>query len=101
MGGSDKGYDYDSIFSCCHNVKEIITFGEMGEKIKQTAIKNDFDSIVSFQRMRDATLYAMSIAKAGDTILLSPACASFDEFSSYKERGNRFVEIIKEQNEEN
>lgn len=101
LGGSDKGYDYDSIFSYCHNVKEIVTFGEMGEKIKQTAIKNDFDSIVSFQRMRDATLYAISIAKAGDTILLSPACASFDEFSSYKERGNRFVEIIKEQNEEN
>ena len=101
LGGSDKGYDYDCIFNHCHNVKEIVTFGEMGEKIKQTGIKNDFDSIVTLKKMKDATLYAMSVARDGDTVLLSPACASFDEFSSYKERGDRFVEIIKEQNEEN
>ncbi len=101
LGGSDKGYTYDNIFEHCYNVRQIITFGDMSEKIKQCAIENNFENVISFKHMNDAVKYAISIAKNGDVVLFSPACASFDEFHSYDERGNKFIEIVKEINEEN
>ncbi len=101
LGGSDKGYVYDDIFEHCYNVRQIITFGDMAEKIKQCAIENNFDAVISFKHMSDAVKYATEIAKSGDVVLFSPACASFDEFCSYDERGNKFIEIIKELNEKN
>ncbi len=96
LGGSDKGYDYDEIFEHTQHTKTILTFGQMGEKIKQTAQKSGFNDVLSFKKMSDATLYAISIARSGDVVLLSPACASYDEFSSYAERGDSFAKIVAE-----
>ena len=100
LGGSDKGYKYDDIFKHVNNVKEIVTFGAMSEKIKNTAIENQFDCVISFSSLKQAIYYAKKVAKDGDTVLLSPSCASFDEFSSYAERGEFFTRLVKEQNEE-
>lgn len=96
LGGSDKGYSYDEIFTKCSHVKQIVTFGEMSEKIKLCAIANKFEEVISFKTLKEATLHARSIARSGDIVLLSPACASFDEFKSYAERGDEFAKIIKE-----
>lgn len=99
LGGSDKGYSYDEIFSYTQNVKNIITFGEMNDKIYLCAKKHNFDFIVKYDKFFDAVSFAKKISKKGDVVLLSPACASFDEFSSYKQRGDEFKKIIKGENE--
>lgn len=99
LGGSDKGYVYDSIFSHTKNVKQIITFGAMAKQIEDCAIKNSYKNTKSFETLHNAVVFAKQIAKKGDVVLLSPACASFDEFESYKQRGEKFLEYVKEDNE--
>ena len=71
-----------------------ILFGNVGKKIiKLFKLYNK--KFVYCKTLKLATEYAISIASKGDTVLLSPACASFDEFSSYEERGNFFKDLIK------
>ncbi len=94
LGGSDKGYDYSCIFDNVYCVKKIVAFGEMGDKIVECAINHNYANIAKFSTLKDATQYAISIALAGDIVLLSPACASFDEFSSYAERGDVFCKLV-------
>ena len=96
LGGSDKGFKYDDIFKHTSHVKMILTFGEMAEKIKQTAINCGYKEVLSFKNMEDAVIYAISIARSKDVVLLSPACASYDEFNGYAERGERFAKIVAE-----
>ena len=95
LGGSDKGYQYDEIFKYCTFVKHIVTFGEMNQKIKKSALDNNFYNVSSFNTLNEAVKYSKQIAKSGDVVLLSPACASFDEFKSYSHRGDMFLEYIK------
>ena len=95
LGGSDKGYEYDSIFKYCTFVKHIVTFGQMNKKIKTCAQNNNFFNVTNFDTLKYAVLFAKQIAQKGDVILLSPACASFDEFKSYSHRGEMFLEYIK------
>ena len=96
LGGSDKGYEYNSIFKHTQHTKMILTFGEMGEKIKQTAISQGYTDVLSFKKMNEAVIYAISLARTNDVVLLSPACASYDEFNSYAERGDSFAKIVAE-----
>lgn len=95
LGGSDKGYEYDDIFKNDGNVKSFIVFGEVKEKLKETAKRYSI-SVKDFDNMEDAVIYSTQIATSNDVVLLSPASASFDEFSSYKERGEKFAQIIKD-----
>lgn len=92
LGGSDKGLDFSPIFTE-HKIKTTIAFGETLESIESAQKNTNFITAKNFD---DACQTAFNLAKAGDTILLSPACASFDEFSSYEERGERFKKNIKE-----
>ncbi|PKM49806.1 MAG: UDP-N-acetylmuramoyl-L-alanine--D-glutamate ligase [Firmicutes bacterium HGW-Firmicutes-7] len=94
-GGMDKGSDYgDWIRSFNQKVKSLILFGETKEKIKESAILNGFDSIIIVNTLEEAVLKAANIAKEGDSVLLSPACASWDMFKSYEERGDLFKKLI-------
>ena len=95
LGGSDKGYQYDSIFRYCTFVKHIITFGEMNQKIKKCALNNNFFNVTNFDTLNQAVQFSKKIAIKGDIVLLSPASASFDEFRSYSHRGEMFLEYIK------
>ena len=93
LGGQGKNAPYDSIFQ--HPLKEAVTFGEEGEKI--SAIANRYNiQTANFKHFDDAVIYACGRGEVGDVILLSPACSSFDEFSSYKERGEKFKELVLE-----
>lgn len=96
LGGKSKGESYSSLL---HEIdgkcKAVFVFGEAREKIKSelcgTAVP-----ILLYDSMCDAALAALSGAMPGDTLLLSPASTSFDEFSSFEERGNKFKAIIKD-----
>ena len=94
LGGSDKGYSYDVIFENLCSTKAIIAFGGVREKIIDCAMQHNYQDIYEATNLRVATLLAKDISKSGDIVLLSPANASFDEFSSYAVRGEIFKEIM-------
>ncbi|MGB5554312.1 MAG: UDP-N-acetylmuramoyl-L-alanine--D-glutamate ligase, partial [Flavobacteriaceae bacterium] len=95
VGGVDKGNDYKELMPLVREkVKAIICLGLDNEKIKDT-FGNVVDLMVETFAMSEAIKVAYKIAERGDTVLLSPACASFDLFENYEDRGNQFKEAIK------
>lgn len=95
VGGVDKGNDYKPLMPLVREkVKAIICLGLDNEKIKE-AFGNVVDLVVETYAMSEAVKVAYKIAGRGDTVLLSPACASFDLFENYEDRGNQFKEAIK------
>ena len=97
LGGSDKGYKFDSLFkNLPKNVVYITAFGETSKKILDSARKYKFRNIEYAKNLREAVFLLKLNAKPGEIILLSPACASFDQFLNYEERGNVFKKIVEE-----
>ena len=90
VGGRDKDLDFDELFSALpESVTEIIAMGESAESIRKSADKLHFERPLYLVRcLSDAVQKAAECS--ADTVLLSPCCASFDEFKSYAERGERF-----------
>ena len=97
LGGKDKGYDYSALFSAIKNlpITQAILYGENRLKLLDGAIKTGYRKITLCDRFSVAVQLARLTAKHGQTVLLSPASASFDEFSGYEERGDRFVEMVR------
>lgn len=93
MGGLDRNIPFDEIASHLKNVKAIFCFGETKEKIKEFALKNQKPVFV-FDTMKEATLKAYEESSSGDVILLSPACASWDQYPDFEKRGLEFKEIV-------
>lgn len=93
LGGRNKDNNFESLFSKNFSAKKILAFGECAKEIKEVAEKYNF-TCEEFEKMEFATRRALEIAQQDDIILFSPACASFDEFSSYSARGQRFKEIV-------
>ncbi|PKP12813.1 MAG: UDP-N-acetylmuramoyl-L-alanine--D-glutamate ligase [Bacteroidetes bacterium HGW-Bacteroidetes-3] len=95
VGGVDKGNDYlDLMPFVREKVKAIICLGLDNRKIMQT-FGNVIDLIVETAGAEEAVKVAYKIAEKGDTVLLSPACASFDLFENYEDRGNKFKEAVR------
>ncbi len=95
VGGVDKGNDYSELMALVHEkVKAIICLGVENKKIVD-AFGNVVDMMVEVDNMHDAVNTARHIAEKGDTVLLSPACASFDLFQNYEDRGNQFKYEVK------
>jgi UDP-N-acetylmuramoylalanine--D-glutamate ligase len=89
-GGVDKGNDYTEIEEKVKkNVKALICLGEDNEKLI-SFFGDKIKTIYSTQDMKDALEKAMHYSKKNDIVLLSPACASFDLFKNYEDRGNKF-----------
>lgn len=95
VGGVDKGNDYKALMPLVREkVKAIICLGMDNEQIKET-FGNVVDLMVETFAMEEAVKVAYKIAERGDTVLLSPACASFDLFENYEDRGNQFKNCVK------
>lgn len=95
VGGVDKGNDYTELMALVHEkVKAIICLGVENKKIID-AFGNVVDMMVEVDNMRDAVNTAKHIAEKGDTVLLSPACASFDLFENYEDRGRQFKDAVR------
>ncbi len=95
VGGVDKGNDYKELFPFINEkVKAIICLGVDNEKLLKTFGKM-VDVIVETQYMSEAVKIAYKIAESGDSVLLSPACASFDLFESYEDRGRQFKNAVR------
>lgn len=95
VGGVDKGNDYDELLPYVNEkVKAIICLGEKNEKIKE-AFSNVIDLIIETKGAEEAVKVAYKIAEKGDVVLLSPACASFDLFDNYEDRGRQFKNAVR------
>ncbi|MFS4456496.1 UDP-N-acetylmuramoyl-L-alanine--D-glutamate ligase [Maribacter sp. 2304DJ31-5] len=95
VGGVDKGNEYKELMPLVREkVKAIICLGTDNSKIKDV-FGNVVDLFVETFAMEEAVKVAYKIAERGDTVLLSPACASFDLFKDYEDRGNQFKNCVK------
>jgi len=94
VGGVDKGNDYSELMSLVREkVKAIICLGVDNKKIID-AFGNVVDVMVEVSNMNDAVRMAQRLTEKGDTVLLSPACASFDLFENYEDRGRQFKAAV-------
>ncbi|TXE09241.1 UDP-N-acetylmuramoyl-L-alanine--D-glutamate ligase [Gelidibacter salicanalis] len=95
VGGVDKGNNYKELFQFVNEkVKAIICLGVDNEKLMET-FGTMVDTVVETQFMSEAVKIAYKLAETGDTVLLSPACASFDLFESYEDRGRQFKDAVR------
>jgi UDP-N-acetylmuramoylalanine--D-glutamate ligase len=96
MGGVDKGNDYQMLRDLVKSkVKAIVCLGKDNHRIHE-AFEDDVEVIVNTFTAEEAVQVAYHLAKKGDTVLLSPACASFDLFKNYEDRGQQFKKAVKE-----
>ncbi|TPG35349.1 UDP-N-acetylmuramoyl-L-alanine--D-glutamate ligase [Flavobacterium pectinovorum] len=94
VGGVDKGNDYNELMSLVREkVKAIICLGVDNRKIIE-AFGNVVDIMVEVNNMSDAVKTAQRLTEKGDAVLLSPACASFDLFENYEDRGKQFKQAV-------
>ncbi len=95
LGGIDKGNDYDSLKDIVQEkVKAIVCMGLDNTRIME-AFKNTTAVMISTASITEAVAAAYHFAEKGDAVLLSPACASFDLFKNYEDRGKQFKEAVK------
>lgn len=95
-GGVDKGNDYNELMPLVREkVKAIVCLGIDNKKLID-AFGNVVDIMVETQSMEEAVKISSKIAEKGDTVLLAPACASFDLFENYEDRGNQFKQAVRQ-----
>ena len=95
VGGVDKGNDYSELFPVVSKkVKAIVCLGKDSKKIIE-AFKDKVATIVETTTMEEAVRSSYYLAKKDETVLLSPACASFDLFSNYEDRGRQFKQAVR------
>lgn len=95
VGGVDKGNDYSELIPLVKDkVKAIICLGTENQKLLD-AFSGVVEQIVEARSAMEAVAYGYRLAKKDETVLLSPACASFDLFENYEDRGNQFKEAVR------
>ena len=95
VGGIDKGNDYSELFPVVRKkVRAIVCLGKDNRKIVES-FKDKVSTIVETASMEEAVRSSYYLAKKGETVLLSPACASFDLFRNYEDRGRQFKQAVR------
>ena len=97
LGGKDKGYEYSKLFAALKGSRVVhaVLYGENRYALLKSAMGSGFDNLTLCDKFAFAVQIAAMKAETGQTVLLSPASASFDEFVGYEERGDKFAEIVK------
>ena len=94
-GGTDKGNDYADLYPLVDKVRALVCLGKDNRKLTQS-FAGKIPVIEEAFSMKEAVAAAYRLALPGDTVLLSPACASFDLFENYEDRGRQFKAFVKE-----
>lgn len=94
LGGSNKGLDYTKLFqNMSKKVKQVVVYGEIANQL--ILDNNDKFSIAKYENLKESFNFAISVANPNDTVLLSPATASYDQYTSYVERGKDFENLVR------
>ncbi len=97
LGGEDKGLDYTDLFKKIKNsklVKQTVITGKCAKFMAEYAVKEEVDSVTIVKGFENAVKTAYKLSLSGDNVLLTPATSSFDEFSGFEERGEKFAQIV-------
>ncbi|PYZ93241.1 UDP-N-acetylmuramoyl-L-alanine--D-glutamate ligase [Salipaludibacillus keqinensis] len=101
-GGLDRGLSFDDLIpSLAKHVSVIVTYGETKDKLAETAKQAGVPKAMTVDTLEEATKKAYESSKPNDVILLSPACASWDQFKTFEQRGETFVRMVEEITKEN
>jgi UDP-N-acetylmuramoylalanine--D-glutamate ligase len=95
-GGLDRGHSFEELRPYMANVKVVVAVGETAEKFSEFAASCGVKIIIAAEDMKDAVQKAYPLSEVGDIILLSPACASWDQYPDFEIRGDRFIEAVME-----
>ena len=93
LGGLDRGQDYEELLPFMKEVRKVYSFGETKEKIKQFCETSKIPCTI-YENLEEATLATLKEAEEMDTILLSPAHASWDQYACFEDRGEEFKKIV-------
>lgn len=93
-GGLDRGNEFDELIPFLRNVKALITFGQTAPKIERVGRDAGIKQITRVDNVVKAVPAAFSLSSEGDIILLSPACASWDQYKTFEVRGDMFIEAV-------
>lgn len=93
-GGLDRGNSFDDFIPTLQKVKALVAFGETKQKLVEAAKKAGVRHIHTVENVEEAVPVAFSVSEVGDVILLSPACASWDQYQNFEIRGDKFIEAI-------
>ena len=93
-GGLDRGNEFDELIPYLKNVKALITFGQTAPKIERVGRDAGIKMIERVDNVEKAVPVAFQYSEPGDVILLSPACASWDQFKTFEVRGDIFIEAV-------
>ncbi|WP_416731451.1 UDP-N-acetylmuramoyl-L-alanine--D-glutamate ligase [Fictibacillus sp. JL2B1089] len=93
-GGLDRGNSFDDLLPSLKNVKAIVTFGQTADKLAETAEQAGIETIKRADNVEDAVPLAYSLSSEEDVILLSPACASWDQYKTFEQRGDMFINSV-------
>ncbi|WP_088816125.1 MULTISPECIES: UDP-N-acetylmuramoyl-L-alanine--D-glutamate ligase [Listeria] len=98
-GGLDRGNEFDELKPFLRNVKAVVVFGETANKMARIAKEVEID-VHYVKNVEDAVPVAFKVSRPGDVILLSPACASWDQYRTFEVRGNAYMNAIQELTDE-
>ncbi|WP_210363732.1 UDP-N-acetylmuramoyl-L-alanine--D-glutamate ligase [Bacillus sp. REN3] len=93
-GGLDRGNSFDELIPSLKNVKALVTFGQTAEKVGQAGKEAGIKTILRVDNVEKAVPVAFQHSLPGDVILLSPACASWDQYKTFEVRGDMFIEAV-------
>ncbi len=94
-GGLDRGNEFDELVLDLKGIKGIVLFGETKQKLASAARKAGITQMIFSENVESAVAEAVKISENGDTILLSPACASWDQYPNFEVRGEKFAQAAK------
>ncbi len=94
LGGLDRGHSFDGLKEYMNNVKLVCSLGQTSKRIKEWCDNLNIPCN-SFETLKEATMNAFENANNGDVVLLSPACASWDQYAKYEDRGDEFKKLVK------
>lgn len=93
-GGLDRGNEFDELRPYLEQVKALVTFGQTAGKIERVASEAGIKSIIRVDNVEKAVPAAFELSSPGDVVLLSPACASWDQYKTFEVRGDIFIEAV-------
>ncbi len=93
LGGLDRGHSFDELLPYMQHVKLVVCYGETKERIKQFCDSNHIECYQT-ETLEEATKLAYNLSKENEVILLSPACASWDQYAKFEDRGDDFKRVI-------
>lgn len=93
-GGLDRGNDFDELIPSINGIKAMVVYGETKQKLMESAQKAEVNIIIKVETLKEAINRAYDVSMSKDIILLSPACASWDQFKNFEVRGDIFIEEV-------